>query len=418
MRILHILNYTKGGATVSAIELVKASRAAETGTRHFAVYPGPPDLVDSAIHSTFHEARPIPLPAWKRPNSLDLSRRLVTAVLVARSARFGTRTMRALGTAIRDWRPNLVTTNCAANIHGALAARRAGLPHVWHIRERIGTGGSMHFRSSDERLVHRVAHLSSTIAAVSEFVAEPFRRYGADPKLEVVFDGVDPEAFSAPNAIERGRRLRRDWGIPEDAILVAKVANVTAHVKRHDVFLNAAAQVARHHGDVRFVVVGAIPNGKGWLSRPTVEHWRRLKNAAHDLGLDDTLVWADTVDDPPAIMNAIDILAHACDIEGFPRVVIEAMAAGKPVVGPRAGGVAEGVGDDGGLLVEPGSPDHLAEGIQVLLEDPQRSRRLGAEGRRRVVDNFSSMHHLNKVIDLYETACELDVPVGVGAECL
>ena len=46
-------------------------------------------------------------------------------------------------------------------------------------------------------------------------------------------------------------------------------------------------------------------------------------------------------------MNAIDILAHACDIEGFPRVVIEAIAAGKPVVGPRAGGVAEGVGEEG-----------------------------------------------------------------------
>jgi glycosyltransferase involved in cell wall biosynthesis len=418
VRVLHILNSTKGGATVSIVELVKTSRAAETGVQHFAAYPGRPGFVDPAIHSAFHEARPIPLPGWNQPKSLDFLRRSVIAALVARNTGFGTRTNRALGEAIREWQPDLVTTNCAANVHGALAARRAGLPHVWHIRERIGTGGSMHFPLSDGRLVQHVGELSTAVATVSEYVAEPFRRHGVDSELEVVFDGVDLDAFVAPAAIERGWQLRRKWGIPKESMLVAKVANLTAQVKRHDVFLRAAAQVARRHPDVRFVVVGAIPKGNGWLSRSAIEHWNRLESLARDLGLGGSLVWADSVDDPPAIMNAIDVLAHACDIEGFPRVVIEAMAAGKPVVGPRAGGVAEGVGDEGGLLVEPGSPEHLAEGIEALIEDQELSRRLGTNGRRRVVDNFSSKHHLNKMVDLYETACKWNSQTAVGAVCL
>ncbi len=51
---------------IAAIELVQSSRSAETGIQHFAVYPGPPGFVDPEIHSTFHEARPIPLPTWNR----------------------------------------------------------------------------------------------------------------------------------------------------------------------------------------------------------------------------------------------------------------------------------------------------------------------------------------------------------------
>ena len=131
-----------------------------------------------------------------------------------------------------------------------------------------------------------------------------------------------------------------------------------------------------------------------------------MKEMARKSGVEDRIIWAGVVEDPPAVMNAIDILAHACDIEGFPRVVLEAMAAGKPAVGPCAGGFAEGFGSGGGLLVEPGSADQLAQGIRELLKDPQRSGRLGADGRRRVVENFSTMHHLAKMIEVYRSAYE------------
>lgn len=328
-------------------------------------------------------------------------------MLSQRASRFGVRTMRFLAEIIEEWSIDLVTTNCAVNTHGALAARRAGLPHIWHIRERIGTDGSMHFRLNDERLVHRIAGLSTGVATVSEYVAGPFREYGADNSLQVVYDGVDVEAFAGAAARERGLSLRKKWGIPEDALLVGKVANVTAHVKRHDLFLRAVAEVARNDGRVRFVVVGALPPQSSWFSKPALDRWNRLESLAHDLGLDDRLVWAGAVPDPPAVMSAIDILAHACDIEGFPRVVFEAMAASRPVVGPVAGGVAEIVEDGStGLLVPPGSVKRFAHGIERLIENAELRGTLGQNARKRVEERFTLRQHLDTMVNMYRSTVE------------
>jgi glycosyltransferase involved in cell wall biosynthesis len=421
MRVLHVLNGTGGGSTVSALELVKASRAAGTGIEHCAVYPGRLGYEDPEIHRIFHRATPISLPTWNSPKNLDLVRRIVLVALSRRESGFGFKTMRTLGQLIRDWSIDLVTTNCAVNIHGALAAQKAGIPHVWHIRERIGTGGSMQFRLDDRRLVHRIAGLSTKIAAVSEYVAAPFREYGADVDLEVVYDGVDVASFDNQTARERGTKLRKEWGIADGMVLVGKVANVTAHVKRHDLFIRAAAEVIRHRDDVCFVVVGEIPSQDSWFSRPAFDRWQALKGLAHDLGLDGRLIWAGSVNDPPAVMNAIDILGHACDIEGFPRVVIEAMAAGKPVVGPASAGVLEGAGE-AGIMVEAGSPGQLACGIESLTGDLTACKHLGGEGHRRVVGGFTLAKHAMKMVDLYQSACnsclldpvqpDLRAPVG------
>jgi len=409
MNVLHVLNSSGGGATASILELVRASRRAGTGLRHFAVYPGTPARQSREIHDTFHDAEAIPLPGWNVNPGMDRFRRFAGDLATARRTALGARTRSALNRALDRWEVDLVTTNCAANIHGALAARRRGLPHLWHIRERIGAGGSMHFPVDDASLVQRIASLSSALATVSEYVAEPFRAHGVDRPLRVVYDGVHVDAFRSSDAGKRGRSLREVWKVPEDAVLVGKVAGVTSSVKRHDLFLRAAAEVAQRHRNVRFVVVGALPRPGGWRRRPAYDRWRELAALGHELGLGKRLIWAGFVEDPPAVMRAIDILAHACDIEGFPRVVIEAMAAGTPVVGPRAGGVAEGAGE-AGLLVEPGSPQALASGIEALLADPERRSRLSRAGRARVSARFSMERHLADMVELYRR-------VAGGNEC-
>lgn len=403
MRILHVLNGTGGGSIVSVLELVKASRAAGTGIEHCAVYPGRPGFEDPEIHRVFHRAMPIPLPAWNSPNKQDVLRRIISFALTQKESGFGIKTARAFDRVIGEWSIDVVTTNCAVNIHGALAARRAGLPHVWHIRERIGTGGSMQFRLDDRRLVQRIAELSNSIATVSEYVAEPFRKYGADAALEVVYDGVDTRAFQNPEVYKRGKKLRRKWEVPENTVLIGKVANLTASVKRHDLFLKAAAEVVRKDKNVRFVIVGAIPNRNTWFSRPSFERWQALRSLANDLGLNNRLVWAGMVPDPPAVMNAIDVLSHACEIEGFPRIALEVMAAGKPIVGPKAGGLVECVLDGAGLLVPQASSEALAHGMLGLLENSMIREKTGQSGMDRVRTRFDISRHLATMVRLYSS---------------
>ena len=397
VRVLHVLNATRGGATMSAVETVRA--ADDPSVEHFAVYPGRAGACDELIDNTFASACALPLPGWNVSADVGLVRRVVTAAAVARLTRFQTAVQPALSRVLKAWKIDVVKTNCAANIAGAQAARRAGLPHLWHIRERIGNDGSMRFRLGDERLVRTIEQLSHTVAAVSDFVAGPFRKWEADERLEVVYDGVDVQEFSSEDAARRGVALREEWRVSPEALLVGKVANLTSRVKRHDLFIEAASLLCRSHPDVRVVLVGAIPGDTGWLRRPAFRYVEELRRQCRSAGIDDLVIWAGESKDPAAVMNAIDVLGHACDVEGFPRVVIEAMAAGKPVVGPNDGGVVEGIGQSSGsLLVAARDPLALAKGLSRFVADRDLRRSAGESGQRRVARRFDIRDHA-RVLD-------------------
>ena len=103
--------------------------------------------------------------------------------------------------------------------------------------------------------------------------------------------------------------------------------------------------------------------------------------------------------DVPALMAALDLLVHPAREEGIPNVIMEAMAAGKPVVSTAVGGVAELVRDGvDGRLVPPDDPAALARAVLELANDPERRRRMGEHGRERVLRTCS----LERMIDQYE----------------
>lgn len=407
MRVLHVLNSLEGGATVSVRELVRASVRAETDMRHFAVFPGAPGGEAPAL-DMFDAVRAVPLAQWNRPRGIGALRTVAAAVLRARRRLLGPSGVAGIARAVADWRIDLVTTNCAANLDGALAAQLADVPHLWHIRERIGSDGSLHFRLTDAALARRIAGLSVRIAAVSRYAAEPFDRAGAGGKVRIVHDGIDPAPFASVPAAERGRELRRRWLGDGEGPLVGAVANLTAQVKRHDLLLRAAALLAGRRTALRFVIVGKIPDSGSWFARSDRERWKELRRMAEQLDLGDRLVWAGAMDDIPAVMNAFDILFHACEIEGLGRVVLEAMAAGRPVVAPAAGGVDEAAKKGvTGILVTPRSARALAAGAETLISDPGLRHRMGAAGRARVESHFTLQRHLDIMVDLYrECACE------------
>lgn len=399
MRVLHVLNASGGGASIGALELMRASRLAASGIEHFAVYPG---RADPAVGAACTDHRAIPMRWWNIKTSVSPLRRLAIWGREMQITGFGRETRRALVDLIHKWKIDLVHTNTAATVAGALVAAELGLPHVWHIRERIGKNGFMRFRLSDRDLAARIGSLSSAIVPMSQFVGEIFHRYGQGTKTRVVYDGVDLALFAAPEARAAGRELRRAWGVPEGSLLIAKVASVTTRVKRHDVFIRAAGRVARRDPSLRFAIIGPLPKLTSWARRQGIEYYAWLRQLAREEGIEDRLLWTDAVTHVGALMNAIDVLAHACDLEGFGRVAIEAMAAGKPVIGPAAGGFAESVVDgETGRLVPPGDPTALAAGIETLAADPASRARYGRAGRERAARCFSLEAHLQSVQGVY-----------------
>jgi glycosyltransferase involved in cell wall biosynthesis len=128
-----------------------------------------------------------------------------------------------------------------------------------------------------------------------------------------------------------------------------------------------------------------------------------LEAEVRRLGLEGTILLLGIRRDVPALLDALDVAVLSSDYEGSPLSVMEYMAAGKPVVSTRVGGVPELI-DEGrqGLLVEPRSPEALAAAVGRLLRDPDEARKLGAAGRDRQQREYSLDAMVRRIEELYE----------------
>ncbi|MDP9341262.1 MAG: glycosyltransferase family 4 protein [Actinomycetota bacterium] len=401
--VLHVLNDPVGGATQGVLELLRGLE----GSRYRSVVvsprePAPPRRAE--IEAVADELHVVPmtwwnskvgLPAWYRPVgwARSAARTGLHAVPVARLARL-----------IRSRQVDLVYTNTAMVLDGALAARLTGRPHLWHVKEWMGRGARTRFPLPDRALVRVMGDgLSSRVVAMTEFIAEVFRREGAGGRVQVVYDGVDVARFGADNG---GEGLRRELGLRPDELLVAMAAALRSPWKKHELFVAMAARLAPRLPDARFVVFGPPPRRfRNPAYNGGYHHHQRLIEMARSAGISDRISIGVFCPDIPRMMEAVDVLVHPCDIEPFGRVAIEAMAARRPVVGPDRGGIAESVvHGETGLLVPPDDVGALADATATLAGDPGLRTRMGESGRERAETVFSLERHVGEMTRVYEEA--------------
>ena len=284
----------------------------------------------------------------------------------------------------------IVHTNTIHNFYGGAAAKWAGVPHVWHIREIVWQYAAL------RRLeLWLVRHWSTRIVVTSDAIAAMFDAPPGRPaQLVKVPNGIEADRFSPGD----GSRVRRDLGVLPEQPLVGTACRLDDW-KGVDVFLDAAAEVARSHPAARFVVVGGPVIGQ----EPYAE---ALKQQASRLGLDGRLHFTDWrygPEDMPDVHRALDVFVLAStQPEPFGLVVIEAMATGKPVIATRQGGPMEIVQDGvTGLLVAPRDASALAAAIRSLLDDPARAHAMGDAGRRRALAEYTTEKYIAGIERVY-----------------
>ena len=219
-------------------------------------------------------------------------------------------------------------------------------------------------------------HEATAVIAVSHFLAEEMRRLYqvADGRINVVPNGVNYRAYDG--FIDPGE-VKARYGIAPMAPTVLAIGRMTAQ-KGLDMLVEAAPMVLASYPEVRFVIVGEGPE------KNHVVHLAQQAGAARAIVFAGSLPHPECVD----LTRACDIVAVPSRNEPFGIVVLEAWAAGKPVVATVAGGPREFVWDGvNGLLVD-ANPRGLAYGIGTLLAHHDRCRELGANGRRAVEDMF------------------------------
>ncbi len=284
---------------------------------------------------------------------------------------------------LRRMPPDIVHTHSSkAGFLGRLAARAAGVPHILHTPHGHIFEG--YFSPVTTRIflaLERVAaRFTDRIITLSDEEARDHLRHGIGRPEQFVTipSGVDLDGVRAATP------LRLISGGP----VIGVVARLTS-IKGLNYLIDAAPPVLRRCPEARFLLVG---DGE---MRPALEAQARA------LGLGDRLTFAGFRADVPSVMAGMDLVALPSLNEGMGRVLVMAMALGKPIVATRVGGVAELLGDgEAGLLVPARDPLALAEAIGTLLEDPARAAALGEAGRRRA-PRYSAQAMLDALAKMY-----------------
>lgn len=283
---------------------------------------------------------------------------------------------------LRQLRPDLVHTNSLkACVYGGLAGRLAGVPVVWHVRDRIAED---YLPVSAVRLVRLLSRvLPTAVVANSESTRATLPRARSS---SVVYNAV------VPDTVEAGARRPR---LRDDDALVVGVVGRLASWKGQDVFLRAFAE-AFPDGPVQARLIGSAMFGEDAYERSLHELARRL-------GVAGRVDFRGFRDDVEAELAELDVLVH-CSVtpEPFGQVVVEGMAAGLPVVAADAGGPAEII-DDGvdGLLTPPGDVRALAAAMRRLADDPVMRCRLSEAGQL-AASRFSPSVTCERLMEAYD----------------
>ena len=341
---------------------------------------------------------------------------------------------------IRHRRVRLVHTNSLkADLIGGIASRLAGVPVIWHVRDRIAND----YLPGDAARVFRwlcswlpsfvVANSQSTMDTIFPPSSIPDSKALSvqKPPRQVLYSGVvlrwrhNDDVTTRLSTLEKRRWDRdetdshkrhddhegllvsrngaRDRVLDPRAPRIGIVGRISPWKGQH-LFVHAAAEVRHDFPGATFYIIGAPLFGEELYEES-------VRRQASSYGLDDCLEWMGFRPDVPQLIDDLDILVHASTIsEPFGQVIVQGMAAGKPVVATDGGGVREVVQHgETGLLVERNSSRALSQALVQLLSDPHAAYEMGREARRRVVRKFTIEHTARGAESIYHALLSNDL---------
>ena len=267
----------------------------------------------------------------------------------------------------------VATQLSTASLWGTLAARALGVPSV----------ATVHALNSKTCYVY-----ADRIIAVSHAVKAHLVEQGIAPaKIRVVYNGIDLDDF-APPADVAGAKIA--LGLDADALVVGVVAHLSEK-KGHKWFLDAVAPLLETHPQLQVLFLGEGPELES------------LQAQVKTLGIARRVIFGGYYPAVAPAMGAIDILVlPALSKEGFGRVLVEAGALGKPVIGTDVGGIGEVItSGENGFVIEAANASQLRSSLQSLIEDDELRARMGAAGRARALREFSEERMIEQTERVY-----------------
>ena len=288
---------------------------------------------------------------------------------------------------LRHERANLLVCHgYKAGVIGWFAARRVGIPVI-----AVSRGWTAHtlkvraYETLDRTMLQRMAGVVCVSAGQAAKVARTGLRRD---RLHVIHNSVDPTRFRGRDAA--GRAILEGLFPTPPGVIIVAVGRLSPE-KGFDQLVEAARTIVRGSGEhIGIVLIGDGPDR------------RKLEKQVVAAGLESTVAFAGFRTDVDRLLPSADILVQSSYTEGLPNVVLEAYAAGIPVVATDVGGTGEIIDDRvTGFLVRPGDPAALARRIIELAGSPELRQDMGERGRSLVRTHFSFARQANQYHELF-----------------
>jgi glycosyltransferase involved in cell wall biosynthesis len=300
---------------------------------------------------------------------------------------------RAIARLVKDERVDLIHSHLPdQNFYACVASRLSGCPTIvtYHGPVELSDSGTLRGWLK----LQLVKNTARKVVVVCDFVKDMLKHSGfTEQALHRIYNGIESSRFTEAT---RGR-LRLELNCPPESALIGMLANVRAP-KGHEFFIRAARLIADRNPNTFFVISGDLHKT---LAPP-------LFKLVRDLGLQDRLKFLGFREDVPTILSDLDIFVLPSTSEGFPLVVLEAMACGKPVVATRCGGAGEAVVEGRtGFMVEVADAPAIASRVIELLEQKEQSVSMGQAAKLRIESEFSVQAMVANYERLYESCVAL-----------
>jgi len=366
MKVLHLINtLSTGGAEMHLLTLCRQLKRQNV------------EIVVACLREHVKESRSL---------RLDFEEEGIRVINLQADSRYDSLFLRRLARVLTEERPDILHTHLPrADFAGAFArVFHPGLIWVCSVHAIYSNDWSGRWSLPLFNLLWRRADVMLCIShAVRDWLVE---RGMPSDKARVIHYGIEPEKFSEPRV-----NLREKWGLNDNAV-IGSIGRLEPR-KGHDFLIQAMPELCKRVSKARLLIAGHDPWGYGTTLRGLIDR----------LGLGEKVRLVGFQSDIVSFLKALDVFAFASSSEGFGQVLIEAMAAGKPVVASRISPLTEiAVDQETGLLVEPGNPAMFADAFYRLLSNHGEMHRMGARGRERVEKFFNAKKMAERTLALYE----------------
>ncbi|OIR07038.1 alpha-D-kanosaminyltransferase [mine drainage metagenome] len=291
----------------------------------------------------------------------------------------------ALKKIIRSKQTDLVYSNTTAVLIGAFAAKATHKKHIWHIHEIIERPLFLH-----RFIAWMISKYCCKVIAVSNAVKEHWQQKDTNEKIIVLYNGFDYSVFYQDQST-----LRQELKIEDDCIVIGTVGRISEW-KGQDYFLRIAGEIKRKIYNVKFIIAGDVFPGNEYL----IDSFNKI---IEEEKIEDKVFLLGFRNDVNNVLHGMDIFVLPSVLpDPLPTVVLEAMAAGKPVVATFQGGSLEMVEENQtGIFIPVNDWQKAANLMEELISNSTIRKQMGAAGRKRVEEKFSQERFKKELIKIF-----------------